>query len=152
MCLMLYVATSAELATSESPLLRVEPVSADGETVRQVFSLPHVRFVGAHTGCSCGFPHIASEEPVEYFEAMFPDDRDEKDFESVRALLDLIRPHVSTGVEMYPVWNGEEALPPKGTIDWRFEELTVEQFFFIERFLYRVHGRQRDAPAPRRRG
>ena len=142
MCLMLYVATSAELATSESPLIRVESVSADGEPVRQVFSLPHVRFVGAHTGCSCGFTHILSEEPVEYFEAMFPDDRDEKDFESVRALLDLIRPHVSAGgVEMYPVWNGEEALPPKGAIDGRFEELTVEHFFFfIERFLYRVHG------------
>jgi hypothetical protein len=30
--------------------------------------LPHVRFIGAHTGCSCGFPSVIAEEPFEYYE------------------------------------------------------------------------------------
>ena len=140
---MLYLAAAAEIAVSESPAIRVEPLGAERESVRHVFSLPHVRFVGAHTGCSCGFPSIVAEEPIEFFEGMFEGDTDyEQDLESTRALFDLVQPHVSSGlVELYPVWDGEEALPPKGTIELRFEELTVARFFFVERFLYRVVAR-----------
>ena len=141
MCLMLYVATLIELPLLQSDPIRVEAIEPDQEVVRQVFSLPHARFVGAHTGCSCGFPYVVAEEPIEYWEGMFDEDEErEKDRRSLQALLDLIRPDVppSGVVELYPVWNGEEALPPKGTVHLSLESIRSETFVFTERFLYRL--------------
>jgi hypothetical protein len=109
--------------------------------VRQWFSLPHVCFVGAHTGCSCGFPHVVAEEPIEYWEGMFDEGEDrQNNLRSLQALLDLIRPHVleSGSVELYPVWNGEEALPPKGPVHLSLGSIRAEAFVFIERFFYQV--------------
>ena len=138
---MLYLATSIEVPTTETQSRRLEPVADDTENVlRQVFTLPHVRFVGAHTGCSCGFPYVVAEEPFDHYQGMFDAGPDrEQDVQSLRALLDLLAVHVSTGsVELYPVWNGEEALPPKGRIRRSLTSLTPETFFFIERFIYEL--------------
>src|SRR3954451_25186179 len=71
MYLTLYLATRDEQPLSESPALRVEGVTPAAENVRQWFSLPAVRFIGADTGCSCGFRHVVAEEPIEYWDGMF---------------------------------------------------------------------------------
>ena len=141
MCLTVYLGTKLEPALIATPHLTVERMSPDCEQVRQWFSLPQVCFVGAHTGCSCGFPHVVAEEPIEYWEGMFDDSDDrQNDRRSLQALLDLIRPHVleSGVVELYPVWNGEEALPPKGTVRQSFDPIKAEAFVFTERFLYQI--------------
>src|SRR5215470_14463062 len=104
MCLMLYMATHGDVAVRSSSDLSVEEVEPSGEAVRRWFSLPVVRFIGAHTGCSCGFPHVIAEEPVEYWDRMFEGQDREDDLKSVDALLDIIREHVgATGeVQLYP--------------------------------------------------
>jgi len=71
MCLMLYVATHGDLLLQKSPGMSVEEVEAGRAAVPQWFSLPVVRFIGAHTGCSCGFSHVMAEEPIEYWKGMF---------------------------------------------------------------------------------
>lgn len=68
MYLTLYMATQRELPVHSSPELSVEEVEPSREAVRQWCSLPVVRFIGAHTGCSCGFPHVVAEEPIEYWD------------------------------------------------------------------------------------
>ena len=141
MCLTLFLGTHTEQPDLESTPLRVERVASDAEQVRQWFSLPHVCFVGAHTGCSCGFPHVVAEEPIEYWEGMFDESEErQNNRRSLQALLDLIRPHVreSGFVELYPVWNGEEALPPKGRVSLTLEAITADAFVFTERFLCEV--------------
>jgi hypothetical protein len=141
MCLMLYLATSNDQPLRTSHELSVEEVESSREAVRQWFSLPTVRFIGAHTGCSCGFPSVISEEPVEYFDGMFCDDEDrEADLCSVRSLLALVQEHVAAAgeVQLYPVWDGEEDKPPKGTIYLRLDALEPETFFFTQHFLYRI--------------
>src|SRR5262245_42995789 len=138
MCQMLYVATAEELPLSQSPELRVEMVEPSRAAVRQWFSLPGVRFIGAHTGCSCGFPSVIADQPIEYFEGMplGGDDRD-ADLASVLALLTLARERlaVERSLEWYPVWDGEENQPPKGVIDVCVEDLVAGTFFFNQRFL-----------------
>jgi hypothetical protein len=103
--------------------------------------LPTIRFIGAHTGCSCGFPYVVAEEPTEYWDGLF-DSGDGRDahLRSVRALLTIIREHVTAfgGVELYPVWNGNENLPPKGTIEVSVDSLDDETFLFTEQFFYSV--------------
>lgn len=137
---MLYMATQGDVPVRASPELSVEEVERSRETVRQWFSLPVVRFIGAHTGCSCGFPHVVAEEPIEYWEGMFDGEDREADLKSVESLLTLVREHVAaTGeVQLYPVWDGDEGKPPKDMINLGVGALHRESFFFTEQFFYRV--------------
>ena len=66
MCLMLYVGCKQPLPERSDPNLSIEPVETGRRAVEQWFSLPSVQFVGAHTQCSCGFPHVSAETPTEY--------------------------------------------------------------------------------------
>ena len=141
MCMMLYLATAGDVPALASPALRIEHVEPSRDVVRRWFSLPTVRFVGAHTGCSCGFPSVIAEQPIEYFEGMSlaSDDRD-ADLHSVRSLIALLRDQVAADgcVELYPIADGDEDKAPKGTIDLRLETLSPDTFFFNERFMHRV--------------
>jgi len=138
---MLYLGTHGDLPLRTSPDLAVEDVQPSRDAVRQWFSLPTVRFIGAHTGCSCGFPNVNAEEPIEYWEGIFDlyDSRD-ADLRSVQELLSIVREHVARfgGVELYPVWDGNEHLPPKGQVEVSADALNPETFLFTEQFFYRV--------------
>ena len=149
MCLMLYLATSNDQPLRTSPELSVEEVESSREGVRQWFSLPTVHFIGAHTGCSCGFSSLIGEEPVECLDGMFRDDADrEADIRSVQSLLTRIREHVvaANEVQLYPVWDGNEDSPPKGTINLRLDAMNPETFVFNQQFLYLI---RRDADESR---
>jgi hypothetical protein len=142
MCLMLYAATTGEQPCFESDLLNVEAVEPRRAGVRQWLTLPVVRFVGAYTGCSCGFRSIKATEPIEYDERMFyEDERTAKTAHaSLSALMAMARSSVDRdgAIELLALWDGDEGEPPLGTIDKPVEELLPETWFFIERFLYRV--------------
>lgn len=149
MCLMLYLGGPEELPPASTPDLRVEPVDPNRREVERWFSLPAVRFVGAHTGCSCGFPSVIAEVPIEYYEGMEleSDDRD-ADLRSVRALLALLRDVSSRTdrIELYPVASGDEVKAPKGRIDWQLDALDPERLFFNEGFMHVVHLRRSGEP------
>ena len=133
MCLMLYIGTADEPSFTVSADLRVEEVDQRRLGVKQWFSQPVVRFVGAHTGCSCGFPSVIAESPIEYFEGMpFESDERAADLRSIRALIQLIHHAASCSarLELYPVADGEESRPPKGTIAWQLDTLDPERLFF----------------------
>ena len=131
MCLLLYLGSDRECALELAP-----------SSVRQWFSTRHIYFVPAIGECSCAFPHVSAEEPIAYFDGIFDDDDDrDAQLAHVRKLLDLIAACLSQSncVELYPVWNGEEASPPKGNVHVPFTELRAETFLLTEQFLYRIH-------------
>jgi hypothetical protein len=141
MCLMLYIGAAEELPLEASDDLRVENVDEARRVVTRWFSQPTVRFVGAHTGCSCGFPSVIGESRIDYFEGMsFPSDNRAADLRSVHALMGLIRRALASSgsVELYPVADGSEGSPPKGVIDWSIDSIEPERFFFNEQFKYVV--------------
>jgi hypothetical protein len=143
MCLMMYLATAGDQPLRSSTELSVEEVESSRTSVRQWFSLPTVRFIGAHTGCSCGFPSVIAEEPIEYYDGIFDTTEDRAaDLASTRALLALIRQHVNDGaqVELYPVGAGDEGRSPKGTVRLSIDAIDPETFLLTEQFLYRVRG------------
>lgn len=140
---MLYLAAAGDVplrAPTEPPSdLSVEEVDISRRAVRQWFSLPTIRFIGSYTGCSCGFPSVIAEEPIEYFDGMFDGDDDrEEELRSVRALLTLIQEHVSASgeVQLYPVADRDEHLPPKGKIDVSVNTLAPSSFVLNERFVH----------------
>lgn len=138
---MLYIGTAEEIPLESSDALKVESLDARAEGVRQWFSQPFIRFVGAHTGCSCGFPAVIAETEIEYYEGMplLSDDRG-ADLRSVQALIELLTRSLADAdrVELYPVAHGDESKAPKGRIEWQVAALDPERFFFNERFLHVV--------------
>ena len=105
MCLTLYMATQAEQPVQSSPDLSIEELEQVDEPVRQWFTLPVVRFVGAHTQRRCGFPSIVAEELVPFWEGMFgaPSESREHRKDGRSAALRRLEPG--------------RVRPPKGTIE-----------------------------------
>lgn len=139
MCLMLYIGSRQGLPERKTPDLSVEPVEDARSGVVQWFTQPVVQFVGAHTGCSCGFPSVVAESVIEYYDGMWADSDDRSaDLRSVSELIQLLHAALGAGeaMELYPVWDGDEAQPPKGMVQWSVEQLAPETFFFNEQFLY----------------
>ena len=135
---MLYIGRKEPLSKRSDPDLSIEPVEPDRRAVEQWFSQPSIQFVGAHTGCSCGFPNVVAEEPIEYWEGMWSEtDERANDIRSMRALIELLREVMRPGesVELYPVWNGNEGEAPKGRVEWSLERITPETSFFTEQFF-----------------
>ena len=88
MCLMLYIGTATALPFRSSPELTIEAVEPRRAVVQEWFEHAHVRFVGAHTKCSCGFPSVIADVPIEYDDRMpLESDNREADLRSVRVLL-----------------------------------------------------------------
>lgn len=141
MCLMLYVGCKEPLRERSGSDLRIEAVEPGRRAVEQWFSLPSVQFVGAHTHCSCGFPHVSAETPIEYFEGMWSEsDERVADTRSMQALIDALRDVMKPGesVELYPVWDGNEGDAPKGRVSWSLERMAPETSVFTEQFLYEI--------------
>jgi hypothetical protein len=58
--------------------------------------------------------------------------------EAVRQWFSLPTVHFIGAVELYPVWNNNEHLPPKGTVEVSVGSVNPETFLFTEQFFYRV--------------
>jgi hypothetical protein len=103
--MVLYVAADSPLpevlATTPLGLFSARPIKGAEEAVRARFTKPHVYFLGAHEGCSCGFSYGLG------------DDGDERGRESVRRLRAYLDAAVAQGgaVEIYACWVDEEAEP-----------------------------------------
>ena len=141
MCLMLYVGCQEPLPERSDGDLRIDPVEPGRRVVEQWFSKLSIQFVGSHTQCSCGFPYVVAETPIEYWEGMSSESEQRvNEIRSMRALIQLLRDAMRPGevVELYPVWEGHEAEAPKGRVVWSLERILPETALFTEQFLYEL--------------
>ncbi len=144
MCLMLYIATDAEIPEQSVGRVTVQAVDATTDAqFSQSFSKPFRRFVGVDHGCSCEFPSVVSESPITYFDGMFGGESGESREPSVSCIRNLVELlsralQPSGAVELYPAWAGDEASAPKGRIDVLLPTIVPAEFFFNEGFLYTI--------------
>lgn len=104
MCLGVFVASGQALDLvpwdDQMPAFNVVPLSENEETVRRQFSLSHVAYAGAHTGCSCGFLSDKDDPPAVS--------------RSRTALVAYIRRAVHIGpVEVFVCWEGDYEKAPQ---------------------------------------
>ncbi len=158
MCLMLWVAAEVPIATVslENPQTpdpvhgyhRIEEV-APNATVRARFALSHVRYVGSHEGCGCGYNSGGLafdgfervDEAREYLTAMRDEEREkfereQRSRERLRAIIEEALRHGA--VEVFGCWAGDEvdaAIAVEEVTPSRFTELLEP---IEERVLYRV--------------
>jgi hypothetical protein len=139
MCLRVYLGCDNEIPLVDEEYIHVEAVPANEKQVEQWFDCRCVYFVGSHLGCSCGFPSVSADKPVEYRDGMFkanPNHAD--DLKSVDKLVELlheIKPKNVT-IKLYPVWFDELGREPKGIIPLYLKNINTSRFFFNERFMY----------------
>ena len=97
MCFEIYIGSQGPLKTSEfipndTLLYLEEPSDRELKGLRDRFTCQHIYYVGADTGCSCGFAYNES---------------DPSDIESQLALIELIKMASLEGrLELFCCWNG----------------------------------------------
>lgn len=132
MCVALYIAAEKEPAlvpwNEGAPGFNVVALEEYERVVAQHFSKPCVRYLGAHTGCSCGFSYSPSVDDAE-------DERlGRASVESLRAYVEqLVRPGDS--VELYACWEGEWEEPSRGRREVTPAYFGGESFELTEREL-----------------
>lgn len=104
MCLGVFLASGLPLALvpwdPQAPAFNVVPLTDHEAAVRQQFSLAHVVYAGAHTGCSCGF-RSDGKDPAAVAR-------------SRETLVRYIRQAAATGpVEVFVCWEGDYAATPR---------------------------------------
>jgi hypothetical protein len=129
--------TDASLTASWSEASPVFHVSEPREcelVVRQHLPFSSVRYIGAHTGCGCGF----RRSHAGYIDAD-PDDADENaaaqaDHEALVAYLRAM-PIQPRPMQIYGCWSGDESLPPEHFRTCAISQLVSSDFGFQEREL-----------------
>lgn len=131
MCIEVFLACKVELPCYDGPYnerfhLKAFPERA--EPLRAVLQLPFLYYVGAHTGCGCGFNSgdlswqgvSDPKEANELLGAMSEDERKEflSEQSSREQLTKLIRDVSQAGdVKVYCCWWGDEAILPEEIIE-----------------------------------
>jgi hypothetical protein len=84
---------------------------------------------------------VIAEEFIDYFDGIFEDqDGREEDVANATGLLGLCASAVARGERpvVYAVWEGDEALPPKGAVQRSLNDLRAETFLLTERFTLEI--------------
>ena len=97
------------------------------ERVRRTLSLPHFRYVGAFTGCSCGYRSFAegATEPTTE-----DDSAAQSDHEAFAHYLEGLP--VGSSLQLLVCWEGDEAEEPRHRRSLRPADISAPRFGFYE--------------------
>lgn len=138
----IYIATDDPLPTipydESNPKLNTENPAGNEMELRNVFSKPHIKYVGSNQGCGCGFRHALLDN--ENWLKVLNEEETGFDNNNHLDLVDLISKNSSSAnsVEILSVWEGDhrEAIKYRQTIN--LTEILDSDFYFKERGLYTV--------------
>ena len=137
MCFAVYIGTNEKQTTSawkqDETVFYLEELKGD-EIVKEKFSKPFVYYVGADTGCSCGFAW-----EVENYED--PDEQDNK--KSPQALIDFITKRTKKeDIEFYCCWEGDWSDPIEEKIELDISDVGLDKYYFMEEKRFVVFRQQ----------
>jgi hypothetical protein len=142
MCMMLYAGTTKPMArkawSKENPDVSVTDLVEDELPVRVHFSLPEVQNVGSTSGCGCDFPNLClSNGSWPEYQCEDSDQVETENGNRMR-LVEVLREHGETDVELYALWYGSFREPPKHTEAVSLVRILDPDFRFKEEGFYRV--------------
>jgi hypothetical protein len=150
MCFTLYVGTANPLPrkkfNKDALDLSVESLTERDAGIKQHFSSPEVQYVGSTSDCGCDFPHAMFQNGGwPEIEAYWDTERDESDIASdmthrqnCEALVALLRTTGDKVVELYGVWNSDDAVP-LARENISVDRLLDPGFYFKEQGFYKVY-------------
>ena len=136
MCMMAYIAADSPLEfirwDENRPAFCVTELTEDDISVKKQFTKPFVGYLGAQTGCSCGFTYSEDQLLLEN------NDDDRKEYaqsqESVRRLSEYLHGLVEFGsVEIFASWDGDQESEPIERLDVTPEYFGGAEFAFGEK-------------------
>jgi len=138
MCFAAYIGTNQKQTLTtwkqSETLLYLENLSKDDEVVKTKFSKSYVYYVGADTGCSCGFAW-----EVEYFND--PEEQERK--KSPQKLIDFIRVlSEKESIEFYCCWEGDWDDPIIEKIELDIRNISLDKLYFMEEKQFVTFQRQ----------
>ena len=143
MCFVVYAGTERPLSRkpwdSKAPDISVSDLSERDRPLTAHFSKPEVQYIGSTSGCGCDFPHVTFQNGEwPWFAEFEVESQRESERYNQRALASLLRSSGEESVELYGVWDGDFATPPKAREESSLEALIAPDFRFKELGLYVV--------------
>ena len=139
MCMTVFIAATEPLPfvpwNASAPAFHLQALSDAEGGVRVRFTKPHIYFLGAHTGCSCGFNYGLRE-------IKHQEDRAEED--ASRASVAALRAYLEDAVarqgevEVFASWEGDWSLEPEQQLQVTPDWFGGESFAMPERVFFRV--------------
>lgn len=134
-----YIAADRELSpvpwNDQAPAFNTAPLGEFDGVVRVQLSKPHVLYLGAHIGCSCGF---------NYGDVELCDEKDRDEDAAARRSVAALRSYLTDAVrggavELYACWEGDWQLPAEHRLEVTPAHFAGDRFRFPERAFYLVH-------------
>ena len=130
MCLVVFAGSTASLRlvpwTDTAPGFYARSLAPHEESVRGVLPFAHLMFLGAHTGCGCGFILDGADEPADVRR-------------SREALARYVARALGNGpTELYVCWNGDEEQPRERQLTLTPDELPERDDWVQERTHVRL--------------
>jgi hypothetical protein len=118
-----------------APAFHLQAISDEEDAVRARFTKPHIYFLGAHTGCSCGFNYGLREVKRAEDQAEEVASR-----ASVAALRAYLRDAVTRQgeVEVFSSWEDDWTTEPEERLQITPDWFGGDSFAMPERVLFRV--------------
>ena len=139
MCMAVFIAAAEPLPfiawNAAAPAFHLQAIPAAEDGVRSRLAGPHVYFLGAHTGCSCGFNYGLRDVRNAEDQAEEAASR-----ASVAALRLYLRQAVLTqgDVELWSTWDEDATSEPEQRLDVTPDWFDGETFAMPEKVLFRV--------------
>jgi hypothetical protein len=135
----LFIASDEPLPVVEwresAPAFNTQQLSDAEQGVRRHFTKPHVCYLGAHTGCSCGFAYGQIPPGVH---------RDEREEAAGRASVAALRQYLAEAVErlgeveLCSSWEGDWHREPEQRLEVTPEWFGGDTFDMPEKVVFRV--------------
>ena len=126
MCFAVYIGTNEKQKTDDEWIkgqteIYFQELSVDEEVVKQKFTKPFIYYVGADTGCSCGFAL-----DVENF-----DDPEQDNKKSPQKLINFIATQTKKeDIEFYCCWEGDWNEPVETSIKLNIIDISLDKNYF----------------------
>ena len=155
MCFVLYAGTKKPIPRREwlkdSTNLAVESLTERDAPIRMHFNSPEIQYIGSTSCCGCDFPHAilqGGEWPTYFLELQEDVTKLASDRFNREALVDLLEKTNEKTVELYGVWDGNFAEPPKGRESISLQRILDSDFCFKEQGFYTITIRSESIVTP----
>ncbi len=112
----------------------VSEPTAEEMIAQRHLATPHVRYVGSHTDCGCGFRCEALGDPALRAEGAADTQADHEAFATYLNRL----PAEAHPVRIFGCWSGDEAEPPEHFRSCAADDIRAPDFTFRERELITI--------------
>jgi hypothetical protein len=128
MCNVYYLGSDSDLpilGSADSKAFHVKELNSYEMVVRKNLTFKHVRYLGSHQGCGCGFRNEGNAYPVTESDQAAT----QADHDSLVAYL-LSLPIQQRPMQIFSCWSGGEELPPEYFNTYRIADLARPTFAF----------------------